>query len=170
MNNPRHPSRWAEEFKRQVKRLKEKSRGNWYKYPQPSLRKLKKTGQGDCVAWSKLSREIATKFGLTVFLIVIMHRRDKYGQWSRHQISRVFEKDRMVWNQSNIWLGPSMQVRTSTRLSMANMLRVIRTSLRESARKWHWKSTPFIDDLWYCRGKKVERIIRDGKRVRKIKR
>ena len=99
----RRQSKWAIEFNRQVKRLREKSKRLWYKHPQPSLKKLKATGQGNCLAWSHLSVEIAKMYGLKVRYITVWDRYKK--DINTHQISLVYEKDGAIWYQSSIYIN-----------------------------------------------------------------
>ncbi|MBI5139977.1 MAG: hypothetical protein HZA94_00830 [Candidatus Vogelbacteria bacterium] len=162
-------SGWADEFMKQVKRLKQKSGGNWYKHPQPSLKELKRTGQGNCVAWTKLAKEIALKMGLEFFIVSIRYKGDHKTWWSLHQIGYVFDRDGSVWSLSNIWIKRTRKFRKAAKVSMTDMIETIRRSLRNSRWKWRWKTIPFIEDLWYCRDNKIERIIRNGIQIRKIK-
>ena len=99
----RRVPRWILKFEKEVSKLRKISKNKWYLHPQPSLVALKRTGRGNCVAWSKLMTEIAIKHNLLVIQLVIGEQREKKNSKFRHQITVVIERDRTVWLQSNIW-------------------------------------------------------------------
>ncbi|MEK7066074.1 MAG: hypothetical protein AAB965_00710 [Patescibacteria group bacterium] len=160
-------SGWVDEFKRQVNRLKEKSKRDWYKHPQPSLKELKKTGQGNCVAWAHLSKEIAAMFNLPIFIIDVKNERDNTTWWSLHEATLVFDKDGTVWLQSNIYIHFCKRFRRTTKITFKKMLRAVHLYLRQRAKNRKWKTIPQVDNLWYYHNGTVERIIKDGKYIRK---
>ena len=88
-------------FKDEVEDLK-KLAGNekrLYKYPQPYLAVLKRTGRGDCVAWSKLFAKIGRveKF---ITILVIIETLDYFEDDVAHQICIVIDDDGNVWYQN----------------------------------------------------------------------
>ena len=91
---------WALKFQYKVIQLEIiAGPNNWYKHPQPYLSVLKRTGRGNCVAWSKLVREIALKAGLIPVLIVIGGLiEDPDDSW--HQFCVIIDNDNTIWYQN----------------------------------------------------------------------
>ncbi len=96
---------WVQEFKKRVKDLRKLAGDkDWFLDFQNSIKRLKETGQGNCIAWSKLMVEITTKSDLVTILVVIRDRNEEKSGEYRHQICVVVGKDNTVWYQSNLWL------------------------------------------------------------------
>lgn len=92
---------WPLEFQNQIVRLIVVANGkDWYSGSQPSLLKLKRTGRGNCVAWSKLIIEIATSYGLQTIEINIADRSEKKSKMDRHMFCIIIDTDQTIWYQS----------------------------------------------------------------------
>ena len=106
----------------------------WYDYNCNSLSGLKKTGRGNCVAWSNLAVELAAKNGLRAQSIIIADRRDKTGEKDSHQITIIYDADNTIWFQSCISTRRLYKPR-----GKENKLRTEKLLCREGAKDCEWK-------------------------------
>ncbi|MBI3632085.1 MAG: hypothetical protein HY225_01420 [Candidatus Vogelbacteria bacterium] len=106
---------WTKIFKKAKDKLLKKARKQprlkdgrddpyWYDYNCDSLSDLKKTGRGNCVAWSDFTVELARRYSLKARSINIADRGDKSGKKDSHQISIIYDFDGTIWYQSCIRL------------------------------------------------------------------
>ena len=92
---------WVTEFQREIDKLKKKTKnGDIYQYPQGNLEILKKTGRGDCIAISRLFREILRKHNIDRVQHLVVGVMDPKDE-ANHQITVVYEDKEKIWLQSN---------------------------------------------------------------------
>jgi hypothetical protein len=145
--------RWYLEFKKCVNELKKKSNNQWYKSLQDNLEVLRETGSGNCVAWSLLMKEIALKFNLTIYLIIL----NSPKSIERHQVSVVVEKDGSTYLQSCLSLT-KQKVRIVEPIKKKELLE----KLTECSRSAEWQSdTIVIDRLERFRKGRKALLVRD---------
>jgi len=129
---------WVKKFRQSVERMEELAgKGNWYDFNQPYLSQLKKTGRGNCVAWSKLMIEIATDAGLETIVVVFEDARTKWGSDWPHQICVIVDKDNDVWCQDNIRVYRLKRIRG--RLSRKKIVAAIKQAAQKSAKMFQFK-------------------------------
>lgn len=133
---------WLEKWTRTVNKLKALSKNNWYKHPQPSLAALKRTGQGNCVAWSKLMAEIAVHEGLTAIFLIIGERYESKSAELPHQICVIIDHENVVWIQSNIWYTKYKKLRL--RLNEVRLKRLLKQIARRNGKKCDYKTGTVI--------------------------
>ncbi|HBM45401.1 MAG: hypothetical protein UT05_C0013G0007 [Parcubacteria group bacterium GW2011_GWF2_38_76] len=93
---------WARDFNNEIIKLRKRAKKyDIYEGEQPYLIKLRKSGQGNCVAVSKLFRKILRKYKIS-YQHIIIGEYDKTKE--RHQITIVRSNERSIWLQSNTLL------------------------------------------------------------------
>ena len=92
---------WITEFEEEIEELKKKTNdGDIYCAGQDSLKVLLRTGQGSCVATSKLFRMILRKHVVEKAFQMHIGSLNPKEQWD-HQATVVVEKMGKFWYQSN---------------------------------------------------------------------
>ena len=127
---------WIIKFQKEVKRLRRIAKGNWYLHPQPSLSKLKKTGLGNCVAWSRLMTEIAASYRLLIVQLIIGEKYEYISNEDRHQITVIIDNNMVVWIQSNVWFSKFCKLRMVPTYRSLNKL--LKRVARESGKKCNY--------------------------------
>lgn len=143
-------SAWFRLFKSKVRESTTKSNGHPYKREQPDLKELKRTGRGNCVAWSLLMKEIANQFGLTIFLLVI--RKAKTDK--RHQMSVVIEPHGTMHIQSctsirKLWIVIDGQEDRETLIQ----------KLTVCAEQYGWGKDTIVEDITRVRNGRSSKIF-----------
>ncbi|MBI3633598.1 MAG: hypothetical protein HY226_04890 [Candidatus Vogelbacteria bacterium] len=129
---------WIEKFESTVRNLRRLSGNKWYKHPQPSLSTLKRTGRGNCVAWSKLMSEIAVHANLTVILLIIGERYESKSKELPHQICVIVDREKNVWIQSNIWCTKYKKLRLP--LTKKRLKRLLKRIATRNGKKCDYKT------------------------------
>jgi hypothetical protein len=140
--------KWLKEFKNQVESLRKISGDSWYKDLQDNLGRLKETGRGNCVAWSLLMKDIALKFKLTVYLIILS---SPETTTERHQVSVIVDIEGTTYLQSCIYIGRQSVV-IKGRTSKKRLLELLLECCR--ACEWHCESIEISRLEKFCNGKK----------------
>ncbi len=123
---------WLIEFKRETKKLVNKSKGFWYQHNQNSLKTLLRTGIGSCIAWSLLAMDIAKKINLTIYLIVL---RKPGNRWVRHQISLVIESNGNVYLQSGIF-ATKLRIKLSDSADKKQLIYTLTKCARKCSKRY----------------------------------
>ena len=110
---------WQREFELEAIAIKKIANGPVFLHPQPIFGILRRTGRGDCMAWSGLMMHIARKHGIDCTLYLVTNSKEFNKSWVRrssHAITILKDNLGKMWLQSNETLLPVASIDHALRL------------------------------------------------------